>query len=454
MLWLDLTRKCQLQCTHCYNQSGPDGDHGTMDRESWLRVIQEAAELGVARVQLIGGEPTMHPHGVELVDHALNHGMEVEVFSNLVHVSDRWWGQLQRDGVSLATSYYSDRAGEHNAITGRPSHRLTRENIRKAVRLGVPPRVGIIATDDAQRVDEARSERAIPGANPTQPVRRGHHPVSVSPRTKPPRRIGVDDLPDSHFRELIHPYTGDVTEVRRPARGFSSDFAAVIRAEAGRFFVKAMFNQPGGRLDSLNRERDIAPYVESVSPRLLWSADGEGWVILGFEAIDGRTSSFNLDSADLPVIVETLNRAAAIPTPSVARDWPETRWDAFAADEAEAELFRGTSLLHTDINPSNIMIGPDRAWIVDWSWPTRGAGFIDPATFVVQLISAGHTPAEAEAWAAGCRAWRVADSRAITAFAKATMRMYGHSARSSPAAGWLQAMEDAARSWVRYRDRA
>ncbi|GAA4894740.1 hypothetical protein GCM10023405_11950 [Streptomonospora salina] len=24
-LWLDLTRKCPLECTHCYNDSGPTG---------------------------------------------------------------------------------------------------------------------------------------------------------------------------------------------------------------------------------------------------------------------------------------------------------------------------------------------------------------------------------------------------------------------------------------------
>ena len=61
-LWLDLTRKCQLSCTPCFNASGPDGTHGTMTREDWLRrVLDQAAECGVRRVQLIGRSSPQHP---------------------------------------------------------------------------------------------------------------------------------------------------------------------------------------------------------------------------------------------------------------------------------------------------------------------------------------------------------------------------------------------------------
>ncbi|MCP9210924.1 radical SAM protein [Streptomyces sp. NEAU-Y11] len=158
LLWLDLTRKCQLRCGPCFNSSGPEGTHGTMTRQDWISVIDQAAEAGVRRVTLIGGEPTLHPDGVFLVERALKLGLSVELYSNLVHLSPDWWRILRRTGVSLATSYYSDRAKEHNAVTGRPSHARTLANIRKAVRLGIPVRAGIVATTDTQRVDEARRE--------------------------------------------------------------------------------------------------------------------------------------------------------------------------------------------------------------------------------------------------------------------------------------------------------
>ncbi|RBM23315.1 SPASM domain-containing protein [Streptomyces sp. PT12] len=85
-------------------------------------------------------------------------GLEVEVFSNLVHVPEAHWELYRREGVSLATSYYSDQAGEHNAMTGRPSHARTRAIIAKAVRLGIPLRAGIIVASDNQRATEARAD--------------------------------------------------------------------------------------------------------------------------------------------------------------------------------------------------------------------------------------------------------------------------------------------------------
>ncbi len=62
----------------------------------------------------------MHPDALSLTEHALDLGLSVEVFTNLVHVSPRWWDLFQRAGVSVATSYYSADPAEHNAVTRRP----------------------------------------------------------------------------------------------------------------------------------------------------------------------------------------------------------------------------------------------------------------------------------------------------------------------------------------------
>ncbi|MEV0440901.1 protein kinase [Streptomyces spectabilis] len=262
-------------------------------------------------------------------------------------------------------------------------------------------------------------------------------------------------LPDSHFEELIHPHTGAVSHVRAPARGFSSDFAAVIEGEKGQFFVKAMFNVPGGRKDSLLREQAINPCVQPLSPPLVWSAGGEedGWIILGFEAVEGRAASFDTGSTDLGAVVEALNRIAGLALPDVAKDWVEDRWDSFAADEPEAALFRGNTLVHSDINPSNIMIGERDTWVVDWSWPTRGAAFIDPACLVIQLIAAGHTAESAEGHASRCVGWTSADPKAIDAFALASLRMHRYFCEQDPQASWLKAMVEATDAWVEWRQR-
>ncbi|TBO57074.1 radical SAM protein [Streptomyces kasugaensis] len=158
LLWLDLTRKCQLNCAHCYNASGPDGTHGAMSREDWISVLDQAAAHGVRDIQFIGGEPTLHPDFAELVDHSLNIGLHVEVYSNLVHVSNECWEVFRRKGLSLATSYYSDQAEEHDARTGRRSHHRTRANIEKAVQLAIPVRVGLIRAGEGQHVSDTQRD--------------------------------------------------------------------------------------------------------------------------------------------------------------------------------------------------------------------------------------------------------------------------------------------------------
>ncbi|SEQ70917.1 Radical SAM superfamily protein [Lentzea xinjiangensis] len=159
--WLEITGKCQLSCTHCYADSGPGGDEGVLSTQDWLRVIGELAGLGARSVQFIGGEPTLHPDLPELVDRALAAGFEVEVFSNLVHVGPRLWDCFSRPGVRLATSYYSDTAAQHEAVTRRRgSHARTRANIAEAVGRGIPLRAGVIDVrgPGRQRTQAAKAE--------------------------------------------------------------------------------------------------------------------------------------------------------------------------------------------------------------------------------------------------------------------------------------------------------
>ncbi len=81
------------------------------------------------------------------------------MYTNLTHVRDSWWDLFACPRVSLATSYYSDDLGQHDAITGRRrSHARTRANIAEAVRRGVPLRAGIITVREGQRAAQAHSE--------------------------------------------------------------------------------------------------------------------------------------------------------------------------------------------------------------------------------------------------------------------------------------------------------
>jgi MoaA/NifB/PqqE/SkfB family radical SAM enzyme len=152
-LWLEITAKCNLSCTHCYAESGPLADlYGTMTYGDWTRVLDEAADLGCRSVQFIGGEPTMHPQLDDLVDHANHRGFEfIEVYTNATRLGRKLLGCFQRNGVRIATSFYSDDPAVHEHITqGKGSWARTVRGIESVLAAGLSIRVGVIETERNQ----------------------------------------------------------------------------------------------------------------------------------------------------------------------------------------------------------------------------------------------------------------------------------------------------------------
>lgn len=81
----------------------------------------------------------------------------------------------------------------------------------------------------------------------------------------------------------------------------------------------------------------------------------------------------------------------------------ETRLRTYVDEPADALIFAGQSLTHTDWMPDNVLISRGRAWLIDWAWATPAQSWTGPAFWLLRLIAHGHPMAEAEAIAA--RAW-------------------------------------------------
>lgn len=68
-LRISLTDRCNLRCVYCMPKEGlqwqPRADQLSVDEI--VRVVETAAQGGVRRVRLTGGEPLVHPHVVEIV---------------------------------------------------------------------------------------------------------------------------------------------------------------------------------------------------------------------------------------------------------------------------------------------------------------------------------------------------------------------------------------------------
>lgn len=148
-LWLEITAKCNLTCSHCYADSGPQRElYGNMTYEDWCRVIAEAAQIGCRRLQFIGGEPTLHPRLADLVNQASHWGFElIEVFTNATRLGKELINCFRSNCVHVATSFYSTDPSVHEGITrSKGSWERTVGGIRAALAAGLPVRVGVIET--------------------------------------------------------------------------------------------------------------------------------------------------------------------------------------------------------------------------------------------------------------------------------------------------------------------
>jgi sulfatase maturation enzyme AslB (radical SAM superfamily) len=146
-LWVELTNQCNLQCSHCYAESGPKtSNKNALSSAQYRQVIFDAYENGCREIQFIGGEPTLNPDLPALIHFCSDLGYTfIEVFTNLTRLSDELLTCCKQNGVHIATSVYASEPEIHDSITHLAgSFSSTVRNIRRLSEAGIPIRAGII----------------------------------------------------------------------------------------------------------------------------------------------------------------------------------------------------------------------------------------------------------------------------------------------------------------------
>lgn len=162
-LWLEITNRCNLECRHCYAASSPkESATGTMTFDAWCNVMDEARALGCRAIQFIGGEPTLHPQFLQLVQAARQRGFTtIEVYTNATRLTDSLCAGLAALGARVAFSFYAADATIHDQITSRPgSYERTICGVTEALRNGLEMRAGIVITPQ-NRVAAAEAKRFL-----------------------------------------------------------------------------------------------------------------------------------------------------------------------------------------------------------------------------------------------------------------------------------------------------
>jgi len=248
-LWLELTASCNLECSHCYTESGPSLPIiGALGTEDWRRLLDDAAALGCRRVQFIGGEPTLHPGLPELIAHARARAFdEVCVYTNGTRFTAALKQAFIEHRVALAFSVYGASAEVHDAVTRRKgSFARTCDALRWAVAAGLSVRAGVITmARNRNEIEATKSLLAEIGVRQvdvdrTRGVGRGvGSAMSSNPLKELCGRCGNARLAVSHAG-IVHPCVFARTTNLGPA--LDGGLAAAINGETRRRFQNALID--------------------------------------------------------------------------------------------------------------------------------------------------------------------------------------------------------------------
>ena len=98
IIYIELTRKCNLHCKHCLNDSGNQLDD-ELNLHNQIKLIKDMAKCGAGEIRFTGGEPLMNSNIYELIATANSLGIYTSIISNGTLISKSIANKLKEAGL-------------------------------------------------------------------------------------------------------------------------------------------------------------------------------------------------------------------------------------------------------------------------------------------------------------------------------------------------------------------
>ncbi|POM24675.1 Phosphotransferase enzyme family protein [Actinomadura rubteroloni] len=259
-----------------------------------------------------------------------------------------------------------------------------------------------------------------------------------------------NDLPQG-VRDAVREQAGGIAAVRTISAGWNSEASLVAETGSGPLFVKGARLADTLKVVQLRREISINPYVTHLSPEIRFHVEAGGWLVAAFNFVNGRRADYSPCSPDIPRVFEALDALSHTPRPDVELKYADQVYSS-QGDVALLRRVSGDSLVHGDLTPANVLVTPERVFLLDWARPTRGASWLDAVSMAHFMITCGHSPRDAEAIAAQLRGWKdlgPGDLDAIVHHGSAVRSAWGLKPHATDP--WTNASLEAARRWWSHR---
>lgn len=126
-LVIEILTKCDFNCRHCYLGERLHSNN-RIELPAIRELLRGARELGIDRVQITGGNPSLHPNIVAIIELLSRHSFEIIYFSNGMNLTDKILTALEKSNCALHVSVYGMSNESGQWLTGNQNyyHRLMR----------------------------------------------------------------------------------------------------------------------------------------------------------------------------------------------------------------------------------------------------------------------------------------------------------------------------------------
>lgn len=98
---IEFNQACNFRCVYCYAAKTADPKI-ELSLEEGKDIIMQARELGARKIIILGGEPMLYRHIIEMIDFIRANGMTIEIFTNGANITPEVARRLHSHGVTVA----------------------------------------------------------------------------------------------------------------------------------------------------------------------------------------------------------------------------------------------------------------------------------------------------------------------------------------------------------------
>ena len=115
---LEFNKSCNFRCLYCY-ASDHTVQRDELSREEFFDLITQAKELGARKMIVLGGEPMLYPHIMEMIRFIRSLDMDVELFTNGTNLTGEKATELYEAGVRVVLKMNTFDEKVQDTLSGR-----------------------------------------------------------------------------------------------------------------------------------------------------------------------------------------------------------------------------------------------------------------------------------------------------------------------------------------------